>query len=256
MAAAMRTEHVQQTPRGWRVRTVKPGPHSQHEVRIAFPPGPRKKGSGKVVEILHPADEKKNPSCEVSKKAKSNPGELLIFGNPSTYVYFTLNGRQYRTDGQIVEGKDGQTWNRTGSLPVVLAARKEWAARAGNPKAFAGWKHFTTKEKNFLRSIHAPAPKNEDEVRAYKQTLQKIDEINAQYRKANPRRLSVPEQHQLKIAIATLRMSDAMVGVMGGPNKEQAREIIRRLTAKKQNPRRRRKARKNPDETKQAVKLF
>ncbi len=39
------------------------------------------------------------------------------------YIYFELNGIQYRTDGVIVEGKDGSTWNRTNSLRVVLAAR-------------------------------------------------------------------------------------------------------------------------------------
>jgi hypothetical protein len=49
---------------------------------------------------------------------------------------------------------------------------------------------------------------------------------------------SVPERHQLKIALDTLKMPDAMVGVMGGPNKEEAREIIQRLTGKapKKNP--------------------
>jgi hypothetical protein len=44
--------------------------------------------------------------------------------------------------------------------------------------------------------------------------------------------LSVPEQHQLKIARQTLKMHDAAVGVMGGPNKAEAREIIKRLTGK------------------------
>jgi len=82
-AAKMRTEHVAETPRGWKVRTIAPGADSKHEVRIAFPPGRRKKGSGKVVEILHPAGEK-NPKCALSEKARKNPGELLIFGNPST----------------------------------------------------------------------------------------------------------------------------------------------------------------------------
>ena len=43
------------------------------------------------------------------------------------------------------------------------------------------------------------------------------------------RQLSVPDRHLLKIARQTLRMSDAMVGVMGGPDKAQAREIVRRL---------------------------
>src|SRR5207245_923849 len=147
-AAEYRTEHIAETPRGWRVRMKAPGVSSQHLVAIAFPPGRRKKGSGRLVEILHPAGER-NPKCEVSEKAKKNPGELLIFGNPA--------------------GKK---------------ATRERAARIRgarlNPKAFAGWKRFTQKEKNFLRSIHAPAPRNEEEVRAYKEVLRKINEINAQ----------------------------------------------------------------------------
>ena len=44
------------------------------------------------------------------------------------------------------------------------------------------------------------------------------------------RELSVPDKHLLRIAKDTLKMPDAMVGVMGWPNKEQAREIIKRLT--------------------------
>jgi hypothetical protein len=44
------------------------------------------------------------------------------------------------------------------------------------------------------------------------------------------RKLDVFEQHALRIARQTVRMPDAMLGVMGGPTKEQARETIRRLT--------------------------
>ncbi len=49
----------------------------------------------------------------------------------------------------------------------------------------------------------------------------------------NPGRLTVPEQHQLKIAKDTLKMPDAMARVMGGSTKEEAREIIKRLESKK-----------------------
>jgi hypothetical protein len=52
--------------------------------------------------------------------------------NPE-YIYFEMNGRQYRTDGSTVEGKDGSTWNRTGSLPVVLKARDLWKSAGRNP---------------------------------------------------------------------------------------------------------------------------
>ena len=47
------------------------------------------------------------------------------------------------------------------------------------------------------------------------------------------RQLSVPDRHQLKIARDTLKMSDAGALVMGGPTKEEAREIILRLTGRK-----------------------
>jgi hypothetical protein len=53
------------------------------------------------------------------------------------------------------------------------------------------------------------------------------------------RTLSVPERHQLRIALDTLKMNDVMARVMGGPSKEEARQIVKRLTGKeprKRNP--------------------
>lgn len=54
----------------------------------------------------------------------------------------------------------------------------------------------------------------------------------------NPRHLSVPEKHQLKIAISTLKMSDAGARIMGGMTKAEARAVIRRLTGRviRENP--------------------
>jgi len=43
---------------------------------------------------------------------------------------------------------------------------------------------------------------------------------------------SVPEKHQQKIARDTLKMPDAMVGVMGGMNKQQARDILKKAGEK------------------------
>ena len=45
-------------------------------------------------------------------------------------------------------------------------------------------------------------------------------------------KLSVPEQHQLNIARKTLKMSDVGARIMGGMTKEQARDVIKRLTGK------------------------
>ncbi len=53
-----------------------------------------------------------------------------------------------------------------------------------------------------------------------------------QQKQLNPRRLSVPERHQLRIARKTLTYSDVGARIMGGPTKAEAREIIKRLTGK------------------------
>ena len=74
MPARFRHEDVSAVPRGWKVRTVT---HERHRVRVAFPPGRREKGSGRLVSILHPVGE--NP-CTLRS---SNPAELLVMGaNP------------------------------------------------------------------------------------------------------------------------------------------------------------------------------
>ena len=72
----MRVEHVQQAPAGWKVRTLTTP--TGHEVRLAFPPGRRKKGSGRLVEILHPHAE--NPEGCNGPNRHSNPSEILIMG--------------------------------------------------------------------------------------------------------------------------------------------------------------------------------
>ena len=45
--------------------------------------------------------------------------------------------------------------------------------------------------------------------------------------------LSVPQQHQLRIARSTLKMSDQGAKIMGGMTKEEARQVIERLTGRK-----------------------
>ncbi len=77
-AAEYRTEHVASAPPGGRVVSVASRTGS-HLLRIWYPSGARKKGSGKLLEILHPRDE--NPACAVSAAASlQNPSELVIFG--------------------------------------------------------------------------------------------------------------------------------------------------------------------------------
>ena len=47
------------------------------------------------------------------------------------YTFFEVNGFTYRTDGSSVQGKDGNSWNTTYSLPIIKAAK---AARKNEKK--------------------------------------------------------------------------------------------------------------------------
>jgi hypothetical protein len=64
---------VATVPRGWKVRTVTQ--RTGHQVRVAYPPGPRRKGAGRLISILHPQGE--NPgACREGGRLKaegSNP---------------------------------------------------------------------------------------------------------------------------------------------------------------------------------------
>ena len=88
-----RIEHVAEAPHGYHVRTMAPGPDSAHLIRVAFPPGRRKKGSGQLVEILHPVGE--NPSsCK-------NPSSVFSMAVSMGYPYL-------RGEGRVAA--DGRTW--------------------------------------------------------------------------------------------------------------------------------------------------
>jgi len=67
-------EDVAEVPSGYKVRSIKHP--SGHVIRLAFPPGARQAGSGKMVSILHPATEHNPVFCSVKREfggVKGNP---------------------------------------------------------------------------------------------------------------------------------------------------------------------------------------
>jgi hypothetical protein len=74
VSARFRREDVASVPGGWKVRTVKAG---AHRVRVAFPPGRKQKGSGRLVSVLHPTSGS-NPCANPCNLRASNPAELLV----------------------------------------------------------------------------------------------------------------------------------------------------------------------------------
>lgn len=139
-----RTQHVMQAPSGWSVRSKRAG---EHVVRIAFPPGRRRKGSGKVIEVLHP---KKNAACEEgSCTAQQNPTELLIFGNPqraaSTGRRNTASSRRRRRNAGTANHQPGCACfackYKRGESPRRITRSNKKRARACRTKVRASGKH-------------------------------------------------------------------------------------------------------------------
>jgi hypothetical protein len=97
-------EHLRRRPAGSRVRTIARG---KHRLRIAFPRGPRRRGAGKLLEILHPRTE--NPQL-----CRLNPGELLILGNPARrhnsakgeQLYEEFHGEEAQETMRVSEPQD------------------------------------------------------------------------------------------------------------------------------------------------------
>jgi len=95
MAHRYQIEHVSTLRGGEKVRTVT---RKGHRVRIAFPRGQRKKGSGRVIEVLHPLHE--NP-CRLP-----NPAELVVMmANPSTLGNPWHASGNFRTREEAMERK-------------------------------------------------------------------------------------------------------------------------------------------------------
>src|SRR5437588_2210040 len=116
VARQYRIEHVDKKPQGWQVRSRLAG---THVLRIGVPPGARRRGAGRLLEVLHPKAEAKNPRCQMSEKAKANPEELIIFGlgNPKFFAVYSTR-------------EDAKTF-QLDSVETTRAAAKREAARLG-----------------------------------------------------------------------------------------------------------------------------
>jgi hypothetical protein len=118
-------EDFSQVPAGWHVRTV--AHPSGHQVRIAFPPGPRSTGSGQIISVLHPAIEPNPERCELSRQIRTNPVDVLTpiltgitggatfaIGNAlaTKYAIKRLSNAKHPTVGQTIVYDDGRPGHR------------------------------------------------------------------------------------------------------------------------------------------------
>jgi hypothetical protein len=203
-----------------------------------------------------------NPSkLERQRAARDRAAKIRSARANQSYVYFSLNGREYRTDGQTVEGKDGQTWNRTGSLPVVLAGRKAWAARSEkNPTHMQVT--FDRGIGKFLAYLYDPKFGNlyatgftkkqaakalHEEVRRVRRTGSWRNPKRSTQRRRRNDRQHVGDHQGIAMYFEGISYNAPALKLYGYSTDLALKRAIDRKLKKRAG---------NPDETKQAVKLF
>lgn len=153
-AAQFRHQHVARKPRGFRVRTVT-HPGSGHQIRMGFPPGPRRVGSGRVLEILHPRAENPKITCDVTPATAGGLAETELNKNPHELVIFGANPRKKRKARQ----KDGGLSLKTGRRPPQAGRRKR------NPelqKAAALYRKFHGRDPQQILELQEAAEARKD----------------------------------------------------------------------------------------------
>jgi len=126
--------------------------------------------------------------------------------------------------------------NTTGLVFEQWLQHKKFGAKAQFVKDMGGGQIKVKRESDNKEFV---VKKNEWEPEKGKKTSTTLrgrmhynDEEQEGEEELNERTLSVPDQHRLKIAKDTLKMSDAGAKVMGGMTKEEARKVIKELTGK------------------------
>lgn len=106
MAQEFYHEEIQAVPAGYQVRTITHP--SGHEVRLAFPPGRRKRGSGRLIEILHPHGAKNPCSKNPWWGQRKLPGNFELTKDSSGREWITgrtHSGKDWLAEGYPVSGK-------------------------------------------------------------------------------------------------------------------------------------------------------
>ncbi|HEV2225120.1 MAG TPA: hypothetical protein VGS20_00020 [Candidatus Acidoferrales bacterium] len=257
---SFRHQDIAAVPRGWKVRTITHP--SGHEVRIAFPPGPRKKGAGRLISILHPKSERNpEPACiEAYKFAVVDEAGIPELGSPSEQamaeavrelatVPVAVNGNpkeKSKTVQQLerlkdkavqflrdVVGDDDRA-DAIDDMTVEEYADKKRVHLVPNLSRKKTGNKFRTSEAKaaYVAGLNAVA-------KGFAHMRAKAAARGGIYRKAKPFRyvnpLSGAETHQLQVARGVLRMSDRMAA-FHGHSKKEAQETIERLTEQRKKP--------------------
>ena len=278
-----RVEHVATVPAGWKVRTKM---SATHMLRIAFPPGARRRGAGKVIEVFHPVNE--NP-CAMQKTRRQNmlrPGDKIDW-IPAVVSRMVEKYEFLRRSGVKHAAAVRETINKSVAGPASI---REFRKRLKEKNPF-DWREQRQKSGDILDAIRhgsrvtivdrfgksrtgravmrGPAGWVLNMGGAHGTPAIATPDNVTRVKNGNPWTPDIFAKHQIAIAKQTLRMPDEMVRALGGMTKEEAREILRKhgvknpdLTTRQRQRETReragriRAARRNPDATDTAAALY
>lgn len=240
-----RVEHVATVPAGWKVRTKM---SATHMLRIAFPPGARRKGSGKLIEIFHPANE--NPCAMQNPRTRNGSfRETLTAGTRSVIISKDAEGAYFHTYPYVNSGETAvKSLGSFRKLETARAKANKWLAGAGrNP---FDWREQQQKSGDILDSIRHGSRVTIVDRFGKSHTGRAVMRGPAGWvlnmggahgtpgiataanvtrvKNGNPWNPDIFAKHQIAIAKKTLRMSDEMARVLGGMTKEEARAVLQK----------------------------
>jgi len=131
------------SPRPRKART------STHMLRIAFPPGPRKRGAGKVIEIFHPANE--NPCSMQRRQNMLRPGDKIDW-IPAVVSNMMENYELLRRGGVGHAAAVRETINESVAGPASIREFRKRLKEKRNPGA-------TDQAASLYESFHGQSPK-------------------------------------------------------------------------------------------------
>jgi hypothetical protein len=217
-------------------------------------------GSGALVALSQDAWEQAK-----AKNPRGRGGPRIVYNRLLGGWYVVVGPHQTPLNGRFNSKLEAEAWLRGGVGRRGNPKRRNWITEQAEYHRDMGREQFVEHMTNIMPAVGrlrselilaaGRAWDREHLAEGRKMAAERraaMEAFDREFLKGNPGKtaLSVPEKHQLRIARATLKMNDVMARVMGGMTKDEAREVIRRLTGRepKENNRgrRTRRRRSNP----------
>src|SRR5215469_5215243 len=108
-AAQFEHQEIASAPRGWKIRTTTTAAGAQ--IRVAYPPGRRRRGSGRVISILHP-----------------NPEQIALFTETPTTKVYRAKLEKLKRQAELADETYQRALERHDDRQIQTSSAKRWTA--------------------------------------------------------------------------------------------------------------------------------